>query len=278
MKTVKIGVPVWYGDGTLKQGVEKAVCLGFDYVEISLDYPWPDSLSKQELRQAIKIAREGGLEFAFHAPFAGIGLAHPRQEVQGAALKVMEKCMKFAHHFKPVYFNFHMCTEPPVTLEFEEVANAVLVRAVESVLILEDRARKYGMQLTLENIPGTLFGLSSQMTFLMHGNVKLCLDVGHVAKLHEELEALGAKDLGVFSWMKKFSKKIHVCHLHDCNHETDHLALGRGKLNISRILKAIRKTSAKYILLETFWNSKSAKITERMQKENLKMVRKMMVK
>lgn len=291
---VKFGMPVWYGSSqehahiadfaersrrTLLSSVEKAAGLGFDYVEISLDYPWPDIIHAKVAKEAAKLGRALGIGFAFHAPWAGIGLAHPRQEMHEASMKVMKRCIRAADMFgEPLYLNTHIATEEAPTLEFDEVVAVVLANAREAVREMAEECSKRGIEFTIENNPGMLFGLSSHMEFLLGHSPKvgLCLDVAHVARIGDELAMMGARDMGIKEWISHFSSRIKACHLNDYKGGRDNLAIGKGVLDMEGIVSKIgRKTRVKHVLLEEFWTDrKKTPVSDRLREKNLAIVKK----
>lgn len=286
-------MPVWYGSSpeyahisdfsersrrTLLSNIEKAARLGFDYVEISLDYPWPDIIHEKVAKVAAKLGRRLGIGFAFHAPWAGIGLAHPRQEMHEASMKVMKRCIRAAAMFRePLYLNAHITTEEVPTLEFDEVVAVVLDSARSAVHEMGEECSKKAIEFTIENNPGMLFGLSSHMDFLLGHSSKagLCLDVAHVARAADELAAMGLGDMGIREWISHFSSRIKACHLNDYKGGRDNLAIGRGILDIAGIVSRLgKRTRVKYVLLEEFWTDrKKTPLSDRLREKNLNMVR-----
>ncbi len=287
-------MPVWYGSSspeyahvsnfteksrrTLLSNVEKAARLGFDYVEISLDYPWPDIIPAKVAKEVAKLGKRVGVGFAFHAPWAGIGLAHPRKEMHDASMKVMKRCIRAAAQFgEPLYLNAHITTEEVPTLEFDEVVAVVLDSARSAVHEMGEECSKKGIEFTIENNPGMLFGLSSHMDFLLSHSPKagLCLDVAHVARAADELAMMGVGDMGVKEWISHFSGRIKVCHLNDYKGGRDNLAIGKGALDIAGIVSKLgKKTRVKHVLLEEFWTDrKKTPLSDRLREKNLIMVR-----
>ncbi len=294
MVTIKFGMPVWYGSSsaelahiadfaersrrTLLSNIEKAALLGFDYIEISLDYPWPDIIHAKVAKEAAKLGRSLGIEFAFHAPWAGIGLAHPRPEMHEASLKVMSRCIRAAGMFgEPLYLNAHIATDEVPTLEFDEVVAVVLNNARTAVHEMAEECSRKGIEFTIENNPGMLFGISNHVDYLLghSSKVGLCLDVAHVARAADELATMGLGDIGVNQWISHFSSRIKVCHLNDYKGGRDNLAIGKGVLDIGDIVsKLSRKTRVKNVLLEEFWVDKNrTPLSDRLREKNLNMVR-----
>ena len=58
-----------------KELAEEAKAAGFDYVELSLDYPLV--LQEDKVAEALKVLKDVGLAYSFHAPWRGVDLATP---------------------------------------------------------------------------------------------------------------------------------------------------------------------------------------------------------
>ncbi|MBI5229476.1 sugar phosphate isomerase/epimerase, partial [Candidatus Micrarchaeota archaeon] len=179
---MKFGYPVWYGTGSVPKGIETAAKLGFDYVEWALDYKWPEGIDESKATAVKKTAKENGIEIAFHAPWAGIEIAHPREGIRKASLQVQKDCIGFAEQFEPLYFNMHVSGRTEVhKLEFAqwEVMNI----AMQSLQELSKFSIEKGVPLLIENNPRKEFGLTEQFSKLLEiEEIGLCLDVGHAVR------------------------------------------------------------------------------------------------
>ena len=252
------GMPVWYGDGSITAGVKRAAALGFDYVEISLDHPWPESIRDSEVRSVLKIASSPkGIRFAFHAPLAGLGLAHPRPQLRNASVSVMKSCIDFACKFKPrlLYFNIHISTETSVTLELGTVVEDILEAVIKSRDELTAYGRRKGVMVVFENTQEAVFGMPSQVNLATGKGASFCFDIGHAAIMNAELEGAGLPAPDISDWIDVFKNRIKVCHLHDFNAKVgmDHLPPGEGGIDLRKALRLLRdKTKARYVLLEVF--------------------------
>jgi len=273
------GMPVWYGDGSITSGVKRAEVLGFDYVEISLDHPWPGAIKDAEVRSALNKAKSRGMRFAFHAPLAGICLAHPTPQLRKASVSVMKSCIDFACKFKPhlLYFNIHISTEPSVTLELGTVIKDVLESAVKSRDELTAYGRRKGVKVVFENTQEALFGMPFQVNLVSSRGAGLCFDVGHAAMISAELASLGLPALDVSDWINAFRKRIRVCHLHDFNAKVgmDHLPPGEGSVDLKKALRLLRnKTNARYVLIEVFRHKSMKPASSADLAKSLKLVKK----
>lgn len=266
---MKFGYPFWYGDGSIKKHAEIARKLGFDYVEFSLNYPWPEKLSESDILLLKNLKKDYNLDIAFHAPLGGIDLCYPRKDVSEVSLKIFYESMEFAKSFSPLYFNFHLATDIP-TWKCADVRKDMLENAKGSVLRIKEIADEYGIQLTIENNSKKMFSGIKELKPFLRGNLKFCFDVGHAAR------ASGEKRERLFEWIKAFRKDILVLHLHDVSSETDHLSLGEGNLPLERILKSVEKTECKYILIELQRGVNGRDVTEKDFRNGLNYSKKIM--
>lgn len=260
-----VALPVWPKARSLVKALEKANEYGFDYVEASLDYPWPEELRGHTLKK-IKEAKEVfGLKLAIHAPWRDVALASPRQCLREGALKLFEECLEFSAEVEALYFNFHVTTREAWTIE--GVKEKVEEAALASIERLAVKARELGIRLTVENNPEPLFGVPSMLKPLLEvDGVELCLDVGHVAYTNWIIENRGLETFkeeaaSLEEWTRDFRGRVLVGHLHDyvATKESfqDHLLLGAGEANVKDDLGLLMKAGCRMVLLEVHWASKN---------------------
>ncbi len=240
---MKIGTLVWYGDYPFKGAIEKLKEIGFDYFELSLDYPLPDICNYRDLKSSLD-----GIEIAFHSPL-DIFIAQPRDEVFRASLKVFKRCLDFASKFDTLYYNFHV-NYSVSTYAFKEVRDKIIKNGLKACKIALRYGKNYGFDVCIE------YDWRFDKVFLID-DLKITLDIGHFVLKEIESGKDYIKSLKRF--VKEFDNKILVIHLHDCNTENliDHLSLGVGDLNLKEIIEIVGVRD--YILLETFWRDRHGK-------------------
>jgi len=255
-----VGVPVWYGDGRIDDVIEAYLMRGFRYVEISLDYPLFVSVEEHILRRILSLKEEYHLEIGIHAPWRDLALASPCDEVRLASLKIIRKCIPLAKKLGARYFNFHIFTKE--LIEYPEVYENAITAARKSLKAIERLCLEAEIEPIIENNPTVFLGSIDQFKELLEDDevVQVCLDVGHVLVAGHALSKRKYKHLGNSStlndWIDEFKDRIAVWHLHDCvkihGRLEDHYIFGKGLLNIDNLIERIKKTRAKYILLEIF--------------------------
>lgn len=259
-----IALPVWPRARPLVKALERANEYGFDYVEVSLDYPWPEELRSRELREIKEAEERLGVKLAIHAPWRDIALASPRQALREASLKVLEQCLQFSTEVEALYFNVHVSTREAWTIR--EVKQRAVEAALESIKQLALKANELGVELTVENNPEPSFGVPSTLKPLVEvDGVKLCLDVGHVAYANWLIERRGMGELkeraaSLEEWVEAFKGRVLVGHLHDYlaegNEFQDHLLPGEGGADVKGDLELLLRAGCEMMLLEVHWASK----------------------
>jgi len=256
-----VALPVWPKAGSVVKALSKANEYGFDYVELSLDYPWPERLRGRVLEEVEEAKGKYGLKLAVHAPWRDIALASPRLALREASLNVLEDCLSFASSVEALYFNLHVLTREAWSIKGvrEEAEEAALA----SVKHLAARARELGVELTVENNPEPMFGVPTMMKPLLEvEGVKLCLDVGHVAYANwlverRGMEAFRQEVAGLEDWVEAFKGRVLVGHLHDYLAEEqefqDHLMPGAGSSDVERHLRLLMEAGCRMLLLEVHW-------------------------
>jgi len=273
----KVGFSLWYGNKEREKLLELMREKGFDYVEISIDYPWPyENLSFQAI---VKRAYDLGFKIGFHGPWRDLRLASPINEVAEASKKVVEKVLENISRFEPEYFNLHLISEE-ITID-RKVTEEVIRKANETVKFLENLSNKYSVTITLENNPHGHFAYPTYFAQISLGNLKFCLDVGHAIIAYYNAGETSYTPLGVVSdWINTLGKdKIYVIHLHDVVRKNEnyvnHYFFGLGILNLKEISKYIcERTNTQYILFETFRKNRDNKAKPLKESEVLDVVRK----
>jgi sugar phosphate isomerase/epimerase len=282
---MKFAMPIWYGDRPLQAAFEKAHRIGFDYIEFSLDYPWPDELTGEEMGLLGRLGEEYGLGVAFHGPWAGKVISHPRDEISDACMKIYERCLRFAGKFNPLYFNFHQFGYA-ATRDFEEIKKRIWDRALGTTRAIVDMGRRGGFPITVENNEDPFFGNPRFIEFLLEkiDDLNFCLDVGHAMISRWEIQRR-AKGEGekteLWDWFNTFRDRIFTVHLHDClfkgdSRPMDHLVIGKGNLDFEDIAKMIKKTNCRHALIETYYKKRGVFASEEDLKSNLEFCRGLM--
>lgn len=257
---VKVGYTIWYGDHKyLEDRIRRVYELGFNYIELSLDYPWPYINTDKFIESIRKIVKEYGLGVAIHGPWRDIRLASPVSEIREASLKVVIRVLNLISQLDPLYFNLHMISEEAI--KFNSVKRDVLKAAAKSLESILSEADRLGIDVTIEN---NVDGIMSEpehfisLKNIINREFYICLDVAHalIPYLKRGDESPNSiLDYWIASLYDFTTLTIHLSDIErvgSCIFE--HLIFGHGILNFNQILNRVKRVNGlEYILLEVFW-------------------------
>ncbi len=251
---VRIGFNLWYGNRPLYYVMKDCYEVGFDYVELSIDYPWPYRMDVDEVKRAV---RDFGIEVGIHGPWRDIALASPVPEIREASLKVMRKVIELAGRLRALYVNVHVsCSE---AVEFKEVWNEVLRAGIESVRELQSLCEQYGVDLVVENNDHRPFSDIQQLVDLIVRvkGVYFCLDVGHAVGAYLGKVPIENHVAVIENFAQALGDRLLVAHLHDFTivngRYRDHLLVGSGVLDLASVCRILRRVHRlQYTTLEVF--------------------------
>lgn len=270
-----IGSSIWYGSKHKVQLIEKLHSFGFDYIEISLDYPWPH-YKNEELERVVKKAKSLGLEIAFHGPWRDIRLASPIPILASTARSIIRSIINKVLKYEPEYFNVHLISDE-ITFD-DDVKNDVLKEAKASIEFLSKTSEETELTITIENNPMGYFSLPSYFSEVDLLNLGLCLDAGHATVAYYNLGETTTSPMDILKeWVNIISEgKIVASHIHDVVVKNgiyvNHYYFGHGLLDLKELGRFLyRKIRVKYVLLEMFRKNEDANVlTEREVLEVLK--------
>ncbi|MBL7206397.1 MAG: sugar phosphate isomerase/epimerase [Candidatus Aenigmarchaeota archaeon] len=276
---MKFGHAIWYGDRPFEKAIKNIHRIGYDYIELSLDYPTMETLEKnKEMVKRIKaLLKDLDMEIGFHAPFAGVELLHPRKIISDAGFKIMERAMKFATQFSPAYFDIHLRGNPP-TIKLRDVREEIYDKSILVGQRLSKLNKKLKLNITIENKPNLPFCFLDDFKFFFAGvkDLDMCLDVGHVICANNDGRGKNEGNADISEWIDAFKNKIKVLHLHNCRKTEgsvwDHYILEDGIIDIEKVCKQIKDTKCKYIQLEIFSNENGL-ANDKDFKRNLELVK-----
>lgn len=247
-----IGLPWWIGAGPPEEGIDEAAELGFDFVEISLDAPWPDELDALSLADR---ADDAGVWLGFHAPWRTQALAHPREELAQAAREVAQSCVATARAAEAAHVVFHVDARAFGSFPRNDVVQHGIESAHASLRALS-RSAGDELAILVENTSPPVGTAAELATFLDPlPEVGFCLDPGHAA-----IVALGDPEVPAFepeAWTDALGDRLDLLHLMDFV-ETDagvrdHLLPGGGEADWEAIVEAARAVGCDRVLVEAFY-------------------------
>ena len=260
---VLLGAVVWYGNRPFKIVIEELYKLDLDFFEFSLDYPLPDCMERREIEEMKKLLEELDLKIAFHSP-SDTPVAHPREEIADANMRVLKRCFEFASSFFPLslYYNLHL--NPRFSAyKLKKVREETKIKSLQRCEEVARIASKFGMPMCVVNDDFVPFKRSDLIfdALSLFPNLYFTFDIGHaiIAEILGEKGIKGDSYLDYLKrWIEKCGPKILVVHLYDYSfsEEQDHLSIGRGDLDFNAIFEFLKSTNFKYVVIETFWRNK----------------------
>jgi sugar phosphate isomerase/epimerase len=267
--SILFGAPVWYGNRPFKETLEKLYKLGLDYIEFSLDYPLPASMTEAEREELKNVLDEFDLKIGFHSPL-DTPVAHPRKELGDASMTILRSCLTFSADFLPrsLYYNFHLHPRIP-TYKLEDVRKQIKRKSLERCAELTRMASEFGIPACVENelVPFDRSDLIFEALSLCYPQLQFTFDVGHAIKAevgHSRIKRNAGEYLDYLTrWIEQCGTKMLVAHVHDCASTErgiqDHLSLGSGELDLDAVFNLLKSTPCRYLLIETFWKNSERK-------------------
>lgn len=258
MIKLKLGFPVWYGDKDIVKAIRDVGEAGFNYVELSFEYPFIYKYPLDLLRKVKDVGESYNLKFGIHAPWRDIAISNPIEYIRSASLRVCIEALERSLILEPIYFNVHLSTFE----ESSEFWDDILEATIKSLNELKSVTDNYGIPLTVENVIGSLATPDEFSKVLERvDGVYVCLDIGHAVMSHVKRGGNANEYLDVINtWVNSVpSNRLLVVHLHDfkqvCNVKlVDHIMLGSGMCDLVKVIKVLRKfkDSIRYVNLEVF--------------------------
>lgn len=248
---MNIGLPWWIGAGDPIEGIRYAHEMGVDFLEVSLDPPWPEALDGDKLRKA---ANEEGIELCLHGPWRTQALAHPQAELAEAARSVMQTCVAFAQTCGAAYIVVHVDARDFSTYPVPEPVREGLNRARASLAAM--RSGMGETQLLVENTSSPMGTPEEIERFLSPlPGVGFCYDPGHAALV--EQAGIEGSSSDVATWMDRLGDRWELLHVMDwaTNEDgiVDHLVPGAGDADVERIVHEAKKQGCQRTLIEAFY-------------------------
>ncbi len=248
---LRLGFPIWYGYGErVEELIREARKTGFDYLEVSLDYPWPFKGSFQ-LSKVVKAALSEGLSIAFHAPWRDLRLSSPFEDIRNASLKVFEKVISEISSYEIDYLVVHLSTDQAAD-RIEEIREEVLDAALSSVDSLKGISENLGLRLVVENVREDL----DMFRKIASRASRICLDVGHV--IISTVRRLGRErvDEELERWLDALKDRIEIMHYSGVRFEgkwvRDHQLTDSSDKYLRRIKNKLKEIKPRGFLLEVF--------------------------
>jgi sugar phosphate isomerase/epimerase len=247
----KLGFPVWYGYGSeIGRIVEEAHGTGFDYIEVSVDHPWPRG-GEPSLSEVAKLIRGSGLSIGFHAPWRDLRFSSPFDEVRETSVKVFERVASDLSSHECEYLVVHLSTDQAID-RIDEIRGEVVEAAVRSAETLTEICRSLGLRLLVENVREDL-----EMFELIASRADgVCLDIGHVIISTYKKHGRERIDVDLKRWMASLKDSVVAIHYSgvkfDGKHARDHQLTDSSDRYLRLLKSRLGELRPRYILFEVF--------------------------
>ena len=182
-------------------------------------------------------AQQAGLTYSVHGPFGYTGIWDLDEGKRLQALDEHRRHLEASAEIGALFYVVHPDWRPEVTPRDPAVV-AQLDRSFETLLVWQD---ELGVEIVVENMPGTGMSHFTHPGDLDLRGLGLILDVGH-ASISGCLE----------EWLDDPRAPLRHVHVHDNHGEGDdddpHLGLGAGVVDAAAVMAAARAAGASVVL------------------------------
>lgn len=225
--------------------VEQLFGLGFNPVELGGDLVLflSQSFSEATIQRLLQIKNEGGIRYTVHLPLWSVEPSTPLTPVRQGSVKALIESIQVTKVLQPEAYVLH--ATGALAAEFYQMrlpdaGKALILRqfqngARQSIQTLLAETGIPSRQLALETIE---FPFDLTMELAEEFDTSICLDTGHVLAGFPGI-------LDFFETLERILPRLGEIHLHDCpqrqpghppGYGKDHQALGKGDLDLSRLL------------------------------------------
>lgn len=241
MNKRKLGVSLAYNNGRISREVIKSYAkAGIDCVEFAFSYNYV--MNKLDFpNHSVKIAnmvRAEGMEpWSLHLPFSGrLDISNPCKELKNITLYTDRVLIRAAAKAGLKVVVLHPSSEP---IE-DDQRDARIEISRESIALLSEESKKYGIKLALENLPRSCLGhTSKEYIKLVEG-----LDIGAIFDTnHSGME----DDVHFVNALTKAKIPIYSVHISDYYRDENgvlderHVLPGEGIIDWKKLLAALSK-------------------------------------
>jgi len=217
--------------------LESIAAMGFDYLELTMDPPMAHYRQVSENRRKILAALERHrLALVCHMP-TFVSLADLTESIRRASLEEVLASLAEAAALQPLKVVLHPPYISGLGVHVPDLASQYATRSLSAVI---KRGLALGLTLCLENMPPSAGFCTDveEMSAVLKKFPKICLtlDIGHANIGPRQSE-------GKQRWLETFSDRLAHLHLSDNRGQSDdHLPIGSGNINFSRLIRKLKKT------------------------------------
>jgi sugar phosphate isomerase/epimerase len=208
--------------------IEWMAGMGFDFVDLTLEPPRA-SVDKVNVRAIRALLEENKMQIVGHTAYY-LPLCSPFETIRHACVEELKRCIGAFAEIGAQWMNLHPDRSAPM-----HDRRFIIEKNLQSLRELFVEARRCGVGLMIENLPGT-FNTVMQLSELMDPlpELGLHLDIGH-ANLMTDRNTTG--DL-----LTAFGSRLRHVHLHDNKGGSAdlHLPLGAGTIEVAHYIQLLQ--------------------------------------
>ncbi|MEM0178525.1 MAG: sugar phosphate isomerase/epimerase [Fervidicoccaceae archaeon] len=253
---MKYSFSIWPKSRINERDLSYASSMGFENIEVSLEYPWPfwDSNSFNEI---MKLLRDQGFSLGAHLPWRDLVIASPYEEVRRGAIAYIMRLLEVMTKWDFKYAVAHFSTREKVKFGNRDYLSPI-------ILEMKDAAEKFkdaGIIFAVENAPyGPLAVKESFVQLLRELDGNACLDLGHVvARLISNGEnQLSMVESMINDWVSSIAEKTSVVHVHGVakinGNVVEHMRISGYEKYFAKSLNILEKLGRDpFVTLEVFF-------------------------
>ena len=233
MRKLKIGISSLYLiNRPFSYFIKRIPELETNFIEIIDD--GLHAINKRRAQTLKRLARDYGLEFSVHAPFADINLASLNNSIRRAMIKRLEKSLQYSSEFEAKVWVFHPGTRTGLTYFYPEKEWKNNIESAKHLLKL---AKKLNVKIAIENLPPPYPLLMKSVKDFVRfykeapDEIGIALDIAH-ANLNGQIEL----------FLERFPDRIIHMHASDNDGKNDlHWEIGKGTINWRKVCRKIRE-------------------------------------
>lgn len=227
---------------TYDEFIPAAAELGFDYVEIMMPYISDGSELGREYLESNRDAINGALDredvdLQVHLPHA-IDIAAPSEGIRQAGVQELKTCLDIAGQLDVGKAVVHPTSSARKRTWEDEIVREWIL---DSIRELDKYAQNRGIELCMENIPGSRFTITDFDQFFAETDCSMTLDIGHarISGLDESRQA---------TFLEQHHERVSHIHINDNKQfivgptgrpADDHVPTGSGDMDIAQIMKPL---------------------------------------
>lgn len=202
--------------------------IGLEFVDLTLEPPRA-LVDKVDVRAVRAALEDNGMQIVGHTAYY-LPLCSPFETIRHACVEELKRCIAAFAEMGARYMNLH----PDRTAPMHD-RKFIIEKNLQSLRELFVEARRCGVGLMIENLPGT-FNTVMQLSELMDPlpELGLHLDIGH-ANLQTDRNTTA--DL-----LTAYGSRLRHVHLHDNKGGSEdlHLPLGAGTIEVAHYIKLLQ--------------------------------------